>query len=65
MLIMCFEIKFKFIMLWKTLPALVALIWVFPKVCCHVALKMTFVVKALSLAACNQCTDILFLGMCI
>ena len=46
--IMCFEIKFKFIILWKILPALVTLIWSFLKVCCHVAFEMSFVVKALS-----------------
>ena len=44
-----FEFKFKFIILWKILPALVALLWCFPRVCWHVAFKMTFVVKALSL----------------
>ena len=43
-----FEFKFKFIILWKILPALVALLWCFPRVCWHVAFKMTFVVKALS-----------------
>ena len=37
-----------FIIQWKILPALVALIWFFLKVCCHVAFEMSFVLKALS-----------------